>query len=583
MRALVLALLVLTLRRLPPAGAGWRSPIALAAAAYLAALLLATAFSREPRVSLLGALQRQQGLLTQACYPLLFLLTAASLRGERQVRRLWRTLAWASAPIVAYGLAQAAGLDPLGWRTDGASPVLATLGRSNFMGSYLVLVMPLTAALLWGGGRRWPVVLLLAGQAVCLLATHARASWLGLAAAVAVFAAGWLPRARWRLPALGGLAALALAGGAAALALPATAGSWAARLTIWRACLRLLAARPLLGYGPESLQTAFYAVFPPQLVYYQGRGVVVDRAHNLWLDVGLSAGALGLAAFVALLAYAVRAAWRGYAAAADRGERIAWLALLAAIAGHVVDLQLSFDLTATATVFWLLLALVVAMGSKPAALTAGEEPARTRPAIAWLLPTAAALLLAAVTVVLPLAADTSAGLADSGTPLAERIERAATAVRLWPVEPQYHQRLGLLLLAAGDLAGADRQMAAAVALRPADPMLWLAQGGVYAYGAGDAARLRLAEAAYRQAIALAPSVARAHVALAQALAAEGRLGEAAASLSRAIELDATDYYAYELLAAVDTALGLTDAASRATADAGYWRARTAPDAAASPR
>ena len=48
--------------------------------------------------------------------------------------------------------------------------------------------------------------------------------------------------------------------------------------------LPLLAQRPLLGYGPDTLELVFPAVYPPELVYYQGRGILVDRAHNLLLD-----------------------------------------------------------------------------------------------------------------------------------------------------------------------------------------------------------------------------------------------------------------------------------------------------------
>ncbi len=58
------------------------------------------------------------------------------------------------------------------------------------------------------------------------------------------------------------------------------AGSEAARLTIWRATLTLLPQRLALGFGPETMFQAFAPVFPPELVYYQGRHLLVDRAHN---------------------------------------------------------------------------------------------------------------------------------------------------------------------------------------------------------------------------------------------------------------------------------------------------------------
>ena len=131
-------------------------------------MALATVFSVNPRASLWGSYERQQGLLTLLAYLILFLLTAANLRTRAQVERLWMTLVWGSVPVVVYGLTQAAGLDPLAWQTDAASPVLSTIGRANFLGSYLVLVIPLTIGRAGLSGRRWPLVLLLAGQILCL-------------------------------------------------------------------------------------------------------------------------------------------------------------------------------------------------------------------------------------------------------------------------------------------------------------------------------------------------------------------------------------------------------------------------------
>ena len=67
---------------------------------------------------------------------------------------------------------------------------LSTLGRANFLGSYLVLVMPLAAVRLPQAAvrlpqaamrllqarRRWPYILLLVGQVACLALTQARAA-----------------------------------------------------------------------------------------------------------------------------------------------------------------------------------------------------------------------------------------------------------------------------------------------------------------------------------------------------------------------------------------------------------------------
>lgn len=244
-------------------------------------------------------------------YPLLTLLATPYLQTEHRRRNLRRALAWGSAPIVVYGLLQAVGLDPIPWQTDAASPVMATVGRANFLGSYLVMLVPLTAGLLLRAPSG-PTAVLLILQVVCLILTRARAAWIGLTAGVLVGTLAFALVTKRRRLALG-IPAVGLAAAVIAAALILSFGTGAgptpisatARLTVWRAMLPLIAERPIRGHGPETLRARFWQVYPPELVYYQGREVVVDRAHNLWLDLAFDQGLLGVVAFVAVLVAAL--------------------------------------------------------------------------------------------------------------------------------------------------------------------------------------------------------------------------------------------------------------------------------------
>jgi hypothetical protein len=155
------------------------------------ALILATIFSTNPQISFFGSYQRQHGLLTQSAYLALFVVGVVSLNTQRRLDRLWAALVWGSVPVVVYALLQWLGMDPFRWDVDGSSSIVSTLGRANFLGSYLVLVMPLTAAF-WGvqesrtTTRRWLVGLLMLGQFVIIALTLSRSAWIGLATALAV-------------------------------------------------------------------------------------------------------------------------------------------------------------------------------------------------------------------------------------------------------------------------------------------------------------------------------------------------------------------------------------------------------------
>jgi O-antigen ligase/Flp pilus assembly protein TadD len=565
----------------------------------------ATAFSINPHTSLWGSYERQQGLLTLGAYLALFLFTAANLRTRVQAERLWIALVWGSAPVVIYGLLQALGLDPLGWHTDAASPVLSTIGRANFLGSYLALVIPLAMGRLLSTHRRWRIVgrdgilsyvLLLMGQLICLALTQARGAWIGLGVGMLAFALVWAVTSHnKRLTAVALIAALVTIGCVALLNLPngpmatlarlpglnrlaalshTDEGSAAARLTIWQATLPLVSARPVLGYGPETMRVTFARVFPPQLVYYQGRHVTVDRAHNLWLDLWMSSGLVGLAAFVAFLVGFGWLAWRGLRGAADHWDKARWAALIGAVAGHLADLQFGFDLTASATIFWLVLAL--AATSPLPTLSVGEEKDKdTQEKFGWLphvLPTLATLALIGFVCVRPLLADSVYWKSQQGTQSPQtRQAEAERAINLWPLEPEYYAGLAEIYMRGANPVAAEKQLAAADRLSPNDPQVWGAWGNLYAYwGDVEPRRYIQAEVAYRRVLELAPNVATYHTSLGLVLARQGRLQDGLAELERAVALDATDGTAYSHLADLYQALGRESESAWARKEGKRW-------------
>ncbi len=598
LRALVLLMGLAALIRLIE---GWGSPnrpslrLLWPVLAFGLAQAAATIFSVYPRASLWGSYERQQGLLTLGAYLALFLFTATSLRTRAQAERLWSALVWGSAPVVAYGLLQAIGIDPLDWHTDAASPVLSTIGRANFMGSYLTLVIPLTAGRLLLIRRRWPSLLLLISQLIGLALTQGRGAWVGLGVGMLTFAWAWaMTTHNKRLKVIALAGALLVVGFVAIINLPnnpvaelarlpglnrlaelshTQEGSAAARLTIWQATLPLAAARPWLGYGPETMRVVFARVFPPQLVYYQGRHVTVDRAHNLWLDLWMSAGLAGTAAFMALLAGFGWLAWRGLRGASDQWDKARWAALTGAIIGHLADLQFGFDLTASATVFWLVLALAATFPLPT--LLSEEKEQGSQERVEWLvhiLPALATLALIGLVCARPLLADCAYwnSQQEEHSVQAKQAE-AERAVSLWPLEPEYHAGLAWIYAQGSKPIEAEKHLTIADQLSPNDPQVWATWASLYAYwGDLEPQRYTQAEAAYRRALELAPNVATYHTALGLVLARQGRLGDGLAELEQAVALDATDGIAYGHLADLYLALGRESKAAWARKEAKRW-------------
>ena len=71
------------------------------------------------------------------------------------------------------------------------------------------------------------------------------------------------------------------------------------REVIWKHAINLIKERPILGYGAETNEIVFDKAF-----YESGfplSNLIIDRAHNLFLDVTLWSGIVGLIFFIGFL------------------------------------------------------------------------------------------------------------------------------------------------------------------------------------------------------------------------------------------------------------------------------------------
>jgi O-antigen ligase len=76
----------------------------------------------------------------------------------------------------------------------------------------------------------------------------------------------------------------------------------AGRLTVWRDSWSLIAARPILGWGFGTFESAFPSVQSADIdVHY-------DHAHNDWVEWTVEGGMVALLAALALLALSLRRA-----------------------------------------------------------------------------------------------------------------------------------------------------------------------------------------------------------------------------------------------------------------------------------
>ncbi len=393
-------------------GPGWASlrPLRWPLLAVAGAAALAAAFSVNPWLSLAGAYTRYESLVVRLAYLGIFAGTAALGWRPRARTRVLRLFVAGCCVAGAEAVFQAAGhqLD----RPDG------NLGQPGLLGGLLAMAIPAAVQL---GLQAWPWLLTAIPLGAGLYLSVSRAGWLG-AVAGSVLALAVFSPARWRR-ATAGLAVAAVAVAVLVLLLSPlrhlNQDTGTARLGVWSDSLRMVAARPLTGWGEEATGLVFGRF---QTADWEP-GNTFDRIHDQPLDLLVAQGlAGGLAAVWLWSLFWLRvggACWRG-----TRGVSGAAGACLAYAAWSV----LNFDWAPATGAFYALAGLAWAAAQGPAAEGPAARPGRGQGR--WLL-AAAAVGVALALAVPPLFAD-----------VAYRSGRSTQAVTLDPLQARYHQALG---------------------------------------------------------------------------------------------------------------------------------------------
>ena len=230
------------------------------------------------------------------------------IRTKKQLNWIIITFVIVTAVISLYGLYQykVGGVTSDAWVDttmfeDIKSRVVSTFGNPNVLGEYLVLILPLSVALIWTQ-KGWfnkslslIMVLLMLG---CLLCTSSRGAWLGLILAMAVFA---VLKDR-RLIVLGIFVLILLP-----FFLPpwvinrfASIGnmqdsSSAYRVSVWIGSLKIVKDYWLSGIG--------LGLEPFRLVYpnYALSAAYALHSHNIYIQLLIETGIAGFTCFMGML------------------------------------------------------------------------------------------------------------------------------------------------------------------------------------------------------------------------------------------------------------------------------------------
>jgi len=230
---------------------------------------------------------------------LLFVLIAGHFRGVTAIRVLYVTFA-------SIGLGLSSGVLWTAWRTGRLSPfgLVADLGSPIIVVpndlTLLSVIAPLSLSLVHGApGRavRTIAALSLVSSVGAIILARSRVALLTLILSVSLATA----LIRMRLAIVAGVLLFTVALlGETLLGFPLTAKFLSGdegRIGLWAAAWAKFLEAPWLGHGPHTF------------VYTEPGDVIVTWAHNLYLEVLMEQGLVGLLTLAALLGFGLAAAW----------------------------------------------------------------------------------------------------------------------------------------------------------------------------------------------------------------------------------------------------------------------------------
>jgi len=302
------------------------------------AMFLGVFFSYAPSLSL-------RFLFYHISAALCVLVTVSAVRHGEDLKRLCAGGAVCVAVSGAYGIIQRiqgveVSSSTVDLKVNAGMPgrVVSIFDNANTFCEVLLLLLPLVVALILCSKHLYSKVLSCGIFVVGIAAagmTYSRASWVGIACAMAVFVFLWKPKL---IPAFILLCCLAVP------FLPVTIwnriltifnpadSSTSSRIPLLQAALEIVRSRPLRGAG---LGTAAPQVYIADWNLYHADFPYV-HSHNFYLEVWIEAGLLGVVSFVASMLWNIKRSAHTVRHCPDSAVRTITCAAASALCGTMV-------------------------------------------------------------------------------------------------------------------------------------------------------------------------------------------------------------------------------------------------------
>jgi len=367
--------------------------IILPAFIFIAILGLAIIFSQSPYRSFWGSYSRKMGYLTWLHFFTFFLILFFNLKNNKQIKRILKAILFSSLVVILYGFCQFLGFDFVDWYEPASRTfrIFSTIGQPNFLGSWLLLVIPIIVLFLIHASKKFRkdksikqqiigalIVSLLFLAVFSLALTQSRGAWVGFFFSFFFFSIiyNFLQKQK-RLSLLLTILLVIiiiftvylnfnplsprlndsfLVSRFKSLTNLRHSITGQVRISDWKIATDLIEQKPILGYGLETQSFNFVKYYEPESALVEKINIYADRAHNDFLDTLLISGVLGLVSYLFLIGSVFYFALKNIF---KNKSRLTILVLLTGLLGYLISLQFSFHVIPTAIYFWGYMAIIL--------------------------------------------------------------------------------------------------------------------------------------------------------------------------------------------------------------------------------
>ena len=346
---------------------------------YLVIVIVSTVFSVDYMTSIYGNFGREEGLFAIITYIYLFIVASKNYTfSKKHIKFLL-----ISATIVAiYGISQYFGFDPIPrdpTRINWSGRAFATMGNSNFLGSYLTLILPISVFVYLYTHKN--IYLLASGLIyLSLLCTMTRSAWLGTFVSIIILIIYsiiykldkkhiviLLATFAFITIVMNNISSGKIIGRFFTIGIdfkrvieqsPDYQRAGAGRIFIWKRVLKLIPQRPLFGYGLETLGIVFTEHFYSDIIERYNRLIIFDKAHNEYLNIAVTTGIPSLMVYLYFISNIIKKAIKGIS------KNIMIIPLFCSIIGYLVQGFFNISVVSVAYIYWIMLGILLNMSTE---------------------------------------------------------------------------------------------------------------------------------------------------------------------------------------------------------------------------